>query len=122
MTSSTARTSSEYLPTLFCNHFSIIPSHLVCKMFSNYRGIEFALAVWRQEEKMHYGQFFVKCSRRPHNCAQLTLCRLLDEIDCEIYTTKKKHVQSVQNVVRYATLWRCCRRVHHAFSSFLKLH
>ena len=68
-------------------------------MCTNYRGIELALAVWRQEEKMHYGQFFVKCSRRPHNSAQLTLCRLLDEIDCEIYTTKKNMFKACKTLL-----------------------
>ena len=37
-TSRKARTSSENLTSRFCNHFSIIQNHYVCKMSSNYPG------------------------------------------------------------------------------------
>ena len=46
-----ARTISESVTLHFCNHFSFISIHYACKLHSNYPGIKFVSAVWRQEEK-----------------------------------------------------------------------
>ena len=45
----TARTSFENVTSRFCNHFSIIPSSLACKMCTNYPGI---VSRWRLEEQI----------------------------------------------------------------------
>ena len=44
----TARISSEYVTSYFCNHFSIIiQSHYACKMCSDYPGITLEQALLR---------------------------------------------------------------------------
>ena len=45
--STTARMSSEYVTSRFCNHFSIIQSHNACKMCSDYPGIALEPALLR---------------------------------------------------------------------------
>ena len=38
----------------FCNHAWVIPSPLVCKLFTNYTGIKLVWAVWKWEQKMKF--------------------------------------------------------------------
>lgn len=38
----------------FCNHSWVMPSPLVCKLFTNYTGIKLVWAVWKWEQKMKF--------------------------------------------------------------------
>ena len=85
--SSTTRASSENVTSLFCNNFSIITSHFVCRMRTYYPGIKLA------------GAF--RISETKHSCCQVTSV-LRDCVgfvpkkqkNCKVVLKKKKKKES----------------------------
>lgn len=51
----------------FCNHAWVIPSPLVCKLFTNYTGIKLVWAVWKWEQKMKFYRQEFKPSTQMQN-------------------------------------------------------
>ena len=118
-TSTEARTSSENVTSLFCNHFSIIQSHHAWKCVLTILELNWNQRLGHKKTKLNICHHMLTSSTQLQNRSFHVVERTRTSRKCQkMKNARAKRAKILFFLVKYANLWGfCCRRRHGCLSS-----